>query len=308
MASSPAASSSAAETMPPCAMPGPPWWRSSKLKYASYSVRPGAAGAAAVARPGSRRIRSRRDMVRRDVQLIRRSRRSRTSPGAAPAGRGRRSRRRGACTRRGAPRRIGCTASCLPAVDHDVPAGLLGVAQQLGADVARRPVEERRPRCRRRRTPPRTVRLVGLVGEDERDHRRPPRCGAPGRVLAAGVAIAADALSSRQRAAAAGDLGEAIHLAGAGAADRREPFPRRRQRQFPPPTVRSGGRDVVCEGQGDDRDEPEVGEEQLDHVGVLDRDDEGLRQENRVRERLRAAGQHVDADDHVGHPGRDGGG
>src|SRR6478735_10732402 len=40
----PTASSSAAATSPPWAMPGPPWWRSSNWKYASYSDSPSARG------------------------------------------------------------------------------------------------------------------------------------------------------------------------------------------------------------------------------------------------------------------------
>src|SRR3954463_5034363 len=44
VATSPTASSSAAATRPPCTIPGPPWWRSSNEKYASYSVRPSSVG------------------------------------------------------------------------------------------------------------------------------------------------------------------------------------------------------------------------------------------------------------------------
>src|ERR1043165_8532024 len=44
VARSPTASSRTPATRPPCPIPGPPWWRSSNSKYASYSVRPSSAG------------------------------------------------------------------------------------------------------------------------------------------------------------------------------------------------------------------------------------------------------------------------
>ena len=72
----------------------------------------------------------------------------------------------------------------LPAVDHEVPVGLLDVAQELGADVAAALAEELRPLAFGAVGALERLRVAHLVAEDERDHRltagRRAR-GAPGR-------------------------------------------------------------------------------------------------------------------------------
>src|SRR5262249_37898052 len=99
--------------------------------------------------------------------------------------------------------RVVCLAG-LPTVDDQVPARDLDVAQQLGTDVAAAAPEELRPLAVR----PVDLLEVGcaldVVAEEERDQRKPPRswCALKKFSLPA-VAIEADALISRQSAAAA---------------------------------------------------------------------------------------------------------
>jgi hypothetical protein len=91
-----------------------------------------------------------------------------------------------------------------PAVDDEVAVGLLDVVQELGADVALPLAEELGPLAVGAVDPLELLRVADLVAEDERDQRRPPRswCALKKFSLPA-VAIAADALISRQSAAAA---------------------------------------------------------------------------------------------------------
>ena len=78
--------------------------------------------------PHSRDL-ARQQPAKRATRRFERAERSSCSSGT-------RCRRRGACTPRGSPRRTRCRPRRLPAVDHEVAAGDLDVAQQLGADVA----------------------------------------------------------------------------------------------------------------------------------------------------------------------------
>jgi hypothetical protein len=91
----------------------------------------------------------------------------------------------------------------LPAVDDEIALVLVEVMQQLGADVAASRPEELRPLALRPVDALELLCLANLVTEDERDQRRPPRswCALKKFSLPA-VAIAADALISRQSAAA----------------------------------------------------------------------------------------------------------
>ena len=92
----------------------------------------------------------------------------------------------------------------LPAVDHEVPVGLVDVVQELRADVPVARAEEARPLALRPVDLLERDGIAHLVAEDERDHRRPPRswCALKKFSLPA-VAIAADALISSESAAAA---------------------------------------------------------------------------------------------------------
>jgi hypothetical protein len=91
----------------------------------------------------------------------------------------------------------------LPAVDDEVALGLVEVMQQLGADVAAAGPKELRPLALRAVDALELVGIANLVAEDECDQRRPPRswCALKKFSLPA-VAIAAEALISRQSAAA----------------------------------------------------------------------------------------------------------
>src|SRR4051794_32203405 len=63
---------------------------------------------------------------------------------------------------------------CLPPVDHEIAVGLLEVAQELGADVARTLPEELRPLAVRAVGPLELLGVPRVVAEDERDHSKPP--------------------------------------------------------------------------------------------------------------------------------------
>lgn len=92
----------------------------------------------------------------------------------------------------------------LPAINDDVAPRLLDIAEQLGADVAGCVAEELGPRAVRAVDLLERREILDLVGEDERDQRRPPRSWwAWKKFSLPAVAIAADALISRQSAAAA---------------------------------------------------------------------------------------------------------
>src|SRR5829696_38337 len=92
----------------------------------------------------------------------------------------------------------------LPAVDDEEPAGLLHVPQELGADVAAAAAKERVPVAAGAVHAPELVLLRGVVHEDERDHRRPPRSWwARKKFSLPAVAIAALAEISSASAAAA---------------------------------------------------------------------------------------------------------
>ena len=92
----------------------------------------------------------------------------------------------------------------LPAVDDEISAGDLDVPEQLGPDVAAARPEELRPLALGAVDLLELGRVADVVAEDERDQRRPPRswCALKKFSLPA-VAIDADALISRQSAAAA---------------------------------------------------------------------------------------------------------
>jgi hypothetical protein len=65
--------------------------------------------------------------------------------------------------------------AALPAVDDQVAARRLDVAEELGADVARARPEELSPVAVGAVDALELGRVARLVGEDERDQRRPPR-------------------------------------------------------------------------------------------------------------------------------------
>ena len=91
-----------------------------------------------------------------------------------------------------------------PAVDHDVPVGLLDVSEELRADVAASLPEELRPVALGPVGGLERPGVACLVAEDQRDQRRPPRSWwARKKFSLPAVAIAAEALISRHSAAAA---------------------------------------------------------------------------------------------------------
>jgi hypothetical protein len=65
--------------------------------------------------------------------------------------------------------------AALPTVDDQVAARRLEVAEELGADVAGAGAEELRPLAFGAVDALELGRVARLVGEDERDQRRPPR-------------------------------------------------------------------------------------------------------------------------------------
>jgi hypothetical protein len=92
----------------------------------------------------------------------------------------------------------------LPAVDDEIPLGLLDITQELRADVAPPLPEELRPLALGPVGGLERPGVARLVPEDERDLRRPPRSWwALKKFSLPAVAIAAEALISRQSAAAA---------------------------------------------------------------------------------------------------------
>jgi hypothetical protein len=91
-----------------------------------------------------------------------------------------------------------------PPVDDEVAMRDLEVPEQFGTDVTVPSLEERRPGTLRPVFLLELGRLADVVAEDERDQRRPPRSWwAAKKFSLPAVAIDADALSSRQSAAAA---------------------------------------------------------------------------------------------------------
>jgi hypothetical protein len=91
-----------------------------------------------------------------------------------------------------------------PAVDDEVAVRDLDVAQELGADVAAAGPEELRPLAFGAVDLLEFGRAGGVVAEEERDQRRPPRSWwALKKFSLPAVAIEAEALISRQSAAAA---------------------------------------------------------------------------------------------------------
>jgi hypothetical protein len=91
-----------------------------------------------------------------------------------------------------------------PAVDDEVAAGDLDVAQELGAYVAAAGAEELRPLALGPVELLELGRIGGVVAEEEGDQRSPPRSWwALKKFSLPAVAIEAEALISRQSAAAA---------------------------------------------------------------------------------------------------------
>jgi hypothetical protein len=92
----------------------------------------------------------------------------------------------------------------LPAVDDEVAVRYLDVAEKLGADIATAAAEELRPLAFGAVDLLELGRFRRVVAEDERDQRRPPRSWwALKKFSLPAVAIEAEALISRQSAAAA---------------------------------------------------------------------------------------------------------
>src|SRR5581483_4718796 len=137
----------------------------------------------------------------------------------------------------------------LPPVDHEVALRFLDGVQQLGADVAGPRAEEVRPLALRAVDPLEGLRVAHLVAEDERDQRRPPRSWwARKKFSLPAVAIAAEALISRQSAAAATICARRYTLPSPA-----QPIDASQSRAdgsvVPPPTVptsRPGKRIVAC--------------------------------------------------------------